>query len=92
MIRLLLLPVMCCVVGWLFCDIEPDYTYTWYSGIWHGLFFWINLIRSWFTGALYKADSYTTAYNVFYWITTIWVTLGFILDCIESWRSRMLIR
>ena len=27
-------------------------------------------IRSWFTDALYKAESYTAAYNVFWWIFT----------------------
>lgn len=54
-----------CFAGWLLCDIAPNETYTWYSGIWHGLFFFQNLILSWFTDALYKAEYYTTAYNVF---------------------------
>ena len=54
-----------CLVGWLLCNIDPDKTYTWYSGIWHGMFFISNFIRSWFTDALYKAESYTAAYNVF---------------------------
>ena len=48
--------------------IDPDKTYTWYSGIWHGMFFISNFIRSWFTDVLYKAESYTEAYNVFWWI------------------------
>ncbi len=30
-------------LGWLLCDIDPNPNpnkeYTWYSGIWHGLFF-----------------------------------------------------
>ena len=59
-----------CLVGWLLCNIDPDKTYTWYSGIWHGMFFIPNFIRSWFTDALYKAESYTEAYNVFWWIFT----------------------
>ena len=59
-----------CLVGWLLCNIDPDKTYTWYSGIWHGMFFISNFIRSWFTDALYKAESYTAAYNVFWWIFT----------------------
>ena len=59
-----------CLVGWLLCNIDPDKTYTWYSGIWHDMFFISNFIRSWFTYALYKAESYTAAYNVFWWIFT----------------------
>ena len=51
-------------LGWLFCDIDSDKYYTWYSGIWHGLFFIPNLLRSWFGDALYKANNYSTAYNV----------------------------
>ena len=60
-----------CFLGWLLCDISPYEEYEWYSGIWHGSFFLINLVRSWFSDALYKAELYTTAYNVFYWIFSI---------------------
>ena len=35
-----------CFAGWLLCDIAPNETYTWYSGIWHGLFFFQNFILS----------------------------------------------
>ncbi len=58
-------------LAWWLCDIDPDKTYTWYSGIWHGLWFVPNLIRSWFGGAIYKAEHYTAAYNVWWWIFTI---------------------
>lgn len=30
-----------------------------------------NLIRSWFGDTLYKANHYTAAYNVWWWIFTI---------------------
>ena len=70
-IRILISILMCCFLGWLLCDISPNKEYTWYSGIWHGMFFLINFVRSWFTDALYKAEIYTTAYNVFYWIFSI---------------------
>jgi hypothetical protein len=56
------------VIAWWLCDIDASKEYTWYSGIWHGMFFGINWIRSLFSDALYKAENYTTAYNVFYWI------------------------
>ena len=73
-------------VGWLLCDIDPDRVYTWYSGIWHGMFFVINFIRSWFTDALYKATDYTTAYNIFYWIFSILSTIGFLFGSNSNQR------
>lgn len=60
-----------CFVGWLFCDIDSEKTYSWYAGIWHGIFIIPNFVRSLFTDALYKAEHYTIAYNVFYWISGI---------------------
>lgn len=67
-----------CFVGWLLCDIHPGETYSWYSGIWHGCFIVPNFIRSLFGDVLYKADFYTTAYNIFYWIFSIITVLSFI--------------
>lgn len=66
------------LIGWWLCDIDPEKSYTWYSGIWHGLFFVPNLIRSIFGDALYKANNYTSAYNVWWWIMTIWSSAGFL--------------
>lgn len=60
-----------CLAAWLLCDIEPNETYTWYSGIWQGLFSFPNFILSLFTDTLCKAELYTTAYNVFWWIFAI---------------------
>ena len=45
-----------CFMGWYLCDINPNDTYSWYSGIWHGLFFIPNWLRSWFGDAMYKAN------------------------------------
>lgn len=56
-------------MGWLLCDINPEKTYSWYSGIWQGMFLPVNFIRSlFFDDVLYKANLYTATYNVFYWI------------------------
>lgn len=65
-------------MGWLLCDIEPGTEYTWYSGIWHGAYSVINLVRSWFSDALYKAEISTTAYNVWYWISSIYTVVAWI--------------
>lgn len=72
--------IIYCLIGWLLCDIDPNKEYTWYSGIWHGMFFVINFIRSIFTDALYKAEIYTTGYNVFHWIFSILSVIGCIFD------------
>ena len=66
------------LIGWLLCDIDIEKEYTWYSGIWQGLFFVPNFIRHLVWDTPYKAELYTTAYNVFYWIFSILSTLGYI--------------
>lgn len=67
--------ITCALAAWL-CDIEPNKTYTWYSGIWQGLFCIPNWIRSFFySDVLCKADNYTTSYNIWWWIMFIWTLL-----------------
>lgn len=69
------LVITCLLAHWL-CDINPEKTYTWYSGIWHGLWFFPNLIRSIFSNAEFKAQYYTTGYNIWWWIVVICQCLG----------------
>lgn len=72
------LGITCAIAAWL-CDIEPNKTYTWYSGMWHGLFCIPNWIRSLFySDVLCKANNYTTAYNIWWWIMFIWTLLSII--------------
>lgn len=78
MTRILITILVYGLMGWLLCDISPEKEYGWLSGIWHGLFFVINWIRSWFWDALYKAEIYTSAYNVFFWIFSIISVIGFL--------------
>lgn len=59
-----------CIIALFVCHIRPEETYSWYSGIWHALFLVPNWIISLFNSEiLYKANHYTTAYNVWWWIT-----------------------
>ncbi len=76
--RILIYVCVSMFFGWLLCDIDPEKTYTWYSGIWHGLFFIPNLIRSWFSDAIFKANYYTTGYNDWWWVTVIFSCFSFI--------------
>ncbi len=55
-------------LAFLFCNIESGHTYGWLSGFWHGIFIPINMLRGLFFDVMYKADSYTPMYNVFWWI------------------------
>ena len=73
LLRFILAGAINCALAYLLCEIDsnPDVVYTWYSGIWHGLFFFPNLILSWFTDTICKAESFTVAYNVFHWIFSI---------------------
>ncbi len=86
MIRILIQFLVYCFIACLLCDIEPGKEYTWYSGIWHGLYFTVNFVRSLFTDALYKAEIYTTAYNIFYWIFSILSVLAYLLGVLTSSR------
>ncbi|MEZ3423036.1 MAG: hypothetical protein K1W39_04915 [Lachnospiraceae bacterium] len=67
--------IACLVASWL-CEINPETTYSWYHGIWHGIFFIPNFLKSIFTDALFKAELYSNAYNVFWWITVVSEVLG----------------
>jgi hypothetical protein len=64
------------IIAHFLCDIDPSDTYSWYSGIWHGLFVVPNFVLSLFGDTLYKAKDYTTMYNVFWWISSIFSILG----------------
>lgn len=88
MIWILIEILVYCLIGWLVCNIEPGKEYTWYSGIYHGIFFVINFIRSLFTDALYKAEIYTTAYNVFYWIFSILAVFSFFFGSRSSEKEQ----
>ena len=76
--RLLAFIAAALLLGWLLCDIDPDKTYGWLGGIWHGMWFIPNLIRSIFTDALYKANDYTGGYNFLWWVFTVLSCLGII--------------
>lgn len=65
-------------LGWLLCDIDIDKEYSWYSGIWQGSFFVPNFIRHLVWGTPYKAELFTTGYNIWYWILSITSTIGYI--------------
>lgn len=66
------------LIGWLLCDINIEKEYTWFYGIWHGIFFLPNYVRHLVWDTPFKADLYTTGYNVWYWIVSISSTLGYI--------------
>ena len=54
------------------CDIYEQEAYSWFSGIWHGLFFIPNYARSILNpSVLYKAFYFSTMYNVFWWIVVV---------------------
>lgn len=53
---------------WL-CNIYDSETYSWLSGIWHGLFFMSNFIRNFINSdILFKAAHYTTIYDIYWWL------------------------
>lgn len=66
-----------CLLSTKICFINPDKSYTWYSGIWHGLFVIPHWIVSWFSDEIYcKAPNATTAYSIWWWLTFVFSTLS----------------
>lgn len=60
------------LVAKFLCNINPHDSYSWISGIWHGLFFIPNYVRGLLSPEfLYKALDYTTMYNMFWWILVV---------------------
>lgn len=55
-----------------FCNIDSEDTYSWISGIWHGIFVVPNYVRHTMDSViLYKAADYSTMYNIFWWIIVV---------------------
>ncbi|MDD2344929.1 MAG: hypothetical protein PHY85_02180 [Bacteroidales bacterium] len=68
-----------CLLSTKICYINPGKTYTWYSGIWHGIFIIPNWVVSWFADDVYcKAPNSTTAYSIWWWISFVFMGLGLI--------------
>ncbi len=66
-----------CLLTIKICYINPDKSYTWYSGIWHGLFVIPHWIVSWFSSEIYcRAPNATTAYSIWWWVTFVFSTLS----------------
>ena len=66
-----------CLLTTKICYINPDKTYTWYSGIWHGIFVIPHWVVSWFSNDIYcKAPNSTTAYSIWWWISFIFLGLS----------------
>lgn len=69
--------LMFCVLSTKICYINSDETYTWYSGVWHGIFVIPHWIVSWFSDDVYcKAPNSTTAYTIWWWISFVFIGLG----------------
>ncbi len=66
-----------CLLSTKICYINPDKTYTWYSGIWHGIFVIPHWVVSWFSDDIYcKAPYSTIGYSIWWWISFIFIGLG----------------
>jgi hypothetical protein len=66
-----------CMLSTKIANVNPSKEYSWYAGIWHGLFAIPKWVVSWFTEGIYfKSSNSGSAYNIFWWITFILVLLG----------------
>lgn len=71
--------------------INPDKTYGWFAGAFHGGWAPSNYIFSLFSDSwLIIAPCHTTAYTVFFWFNCVLLVLmylHFIVDIIAVWRA-----
>ena len=68
-----------CFISIQLCDIKINKEYTWYYGIWHGIFVFPKWIFSFFVDLpiYFKAPDSTLAYKIFWWFSLIIFPLGF---------------
>lgn len=60
------------IVAAFFCNIHAEESYSWLSGIWHGIFVIPNYCRHLlYPEVLFKACDITTMYNIFWWICLV---------------------
>lgn len=70
--------IVCALASWM-CNISDAKSYTWYSGIWQGIFFIPNLVRYIFDSSIhFKAPIATLGYNIWWWIMATITVLGII--------------
>ena len=56
---------------WL-CNIDPEETYSWISGVWHGIFVVPNYVRYLMNSEImYKSADNSTMYNILWWIVVV---------------------
>lgn len=66
-----------CLLSTKIAHVNPSKEYSWYVGIWHGLFAIPKWVVSWFTDGMYfKSANSGSGYSIFWWITFILVLLG----------------
>lgn len=67
-----------CFISIQLCEIRIDKEYSWYSGIWHGIFVIPKWIFSFFVESpiYFKAPESSLAYKIFWWISLIIFPLG----------------
>lgn len=62
-----------CLLSTKICFIDINKSYAWYSGVWQGLFVIPHWIVSWFSYDINcKAQNFTAAYNIWWWISFIY--------------------
>jgi hypothetical protein len=66
-----------CMITTKVCYISPNKTYSWYSGIWHGIFIIPHWVVSWFSDDIYcKAPNSTLAYSLWWWFSFVFIGMG----------------
>ncbi|MDR2384261.1 MAG: hypothetical protein LBD80_01170 [Tannerella sp.] len=75
------------LIPYYLCRIDPAIEAGWLRGMWHGGNFVGNLILTLFEDRLLKAPLHSTAYSVFWWLSTVLACIMWLLYCIGIARN-----
>lgn len=90
LIRILILAAILFAAAFFLCRIKPATEYGWFAAIWHGLFFFPNIVLHWINNdILFYSELPTTAYKIFFCVgvaldTLIGETVKIIGDVISD--------
>lgn len=79
------------VSAYFFCSIDPNVSYPWYYGIWHGIFWFPNLIMGVFSESIYaKASDVSIGYHIAYYTSAIIssLTISVLKTSIEAYMLK----
>jgi hypothetical protein len=75
------------LMPYFLCRIDPIIEAGWLRGLWHGGNFVGNLVLTLFEDRLLKAPLHSGAYSFFWWLSTVFSCLMWLIFCINAVKT-----